>query len=111
LKKLAKLKKSIPVQEMESTPGPKYSTIAPVPPFTVRMPATLRMTSVKTNSHQQNYRSLLPPSASYGRHGVFMVSALDCAKSGLVLSPGWELCAVFLGRTHYSHSSSFHPCV
>ena len=26
-------------------PGPKYSTIAPVPPFTVRMPASLRMTS------------------------------------------------------------------
>lgn len=23
---------AIPVQEMESTPGPKYSTIAPVPP-------------------------------------------------------------------------------
>jgi hypothetical protein len=60
---------AIPVQEMESTPGPKYSTIAPVPPrdqrhkgnsydkqmknylnkclpLTVRMPATLRITSL-----------------------------------------------------------------
>ena len=37
----------IPVQEMESTPGPKYSMIAPVPPFTVKIPATLRITSVK----------------------------------------------------------------
>ncbi len=36
----------MPVQEMASTPGPKYSTMAPVPPFTVRMPASLRMTSL-----------------------------------------------------------------
>ena len=36
---------ALPVAEIEATPGPKYSTIAPVPPFTVRMPATLRMTS------------------------------------------------------------------
>ncbi len=35
----------IPVHEIESTPGPKYSTIAPVPPFTVRMPASFRITS------------------------------------------------------------------
>lgn len=27
-------------------PGPKYSTMAPVPPFTVRMPASFRMTSL-----------------------------------------------------------------
>ena len=31
---------TLPVQEMESTPSPKYSTMAPVPPFTVRIPAT-----------------------------------------------------------------------
>lgn len=31
---------------MESTPGPVYSTMAPVPPFTVRMPATFRMISL-----------------------------------------------------------------
>ena len=30
---------------MVSAPGPKYSTMAPVPPFTVRISATLRMTS------------------------------------------------------------------
>ena len=35
----------IPVAEIASTPGPKYSTIAPVPPLTVRIPATLQMTS------------------------------------------------------------------
>lgn len=36
----------MPVQEMVSTPEPKYSTMAPVPPFTVRMPATLQMMSL-----------------------------------------------------------------
>ncbi len=36
----------IPVHDMFSNPGPKYSTIAPVPPFTVRIPATLQMTSL-----------------------------------------------------------------
>ncbi len=36
---------ALPVAEIDSQPGPKYSTIAPVPPFTVRMPATLRITS------------------------------------------------------------------
>jgi len=35
----------LPVQESEFAPSPKYSTIAPVPPLTVRIPATLRITS------------------------------------------------------------------
>lgn len=30
----------IPVAERESTPGPKYSTMAPVPPLTVKISAT-----------------------------------------------------------------------
>ena len=34
-----------PVQESEIAPSPKYSTIAPVPPFTVKMSATFKMTS------------------------------------------------------------------
>ena len=36
----------LPVAEMESAPGPWYSMIAPVPPSTVRMRATSRMTSL-----------------------------------------------------------------
>src|SRR3954447_25560224 len=36
---------ALPVAEIDSAPGPKYSTIAPVPPLTVRMPATFRITS------------------------------------------------------------------
>lgn len=37
---------AMPVQEIVSTPGPWYSTMAPVPPFTVNIPATLRMISL-----------------------------------------------------------------
>ncbi len=36
----------LPVQLRLSAPGPKYSTMAPVPPFTVRIPATFRITSL-----------------------------------------------------------------
>src|SRR3954454_12046453 len=36
---------ALPVAEIVSAPGPKYSTIAPVPPSTVRTRATSRMTS------------------------------------------------------------------
>ncbi|MNX48829.1 hypothetical protein D3C86_794220 [compost metagenome] len=35
----------LPVQDRDSAPSPKYSTIAPVPPFTVKIPATFRITS------------------------------------------------------------------
>ena len=34
-----------PVQDIDFAPSPKYSTIAPVPPFTVRIPATFKITS------------------------------------------------------------------
>ncbi|KNC29397.1 hypothetical protein FF38_06590 [Lucilia cuprina] len=37
---------AIPVQEIESTPLPWYSMIAPVPPLTVKMSATFKMTSL-----------------------------------------------------------------
>src|ERR1035437_6987195 len=34
-----------PVQERDVAPSPKYSRIAPVPPLTVRIPATFRIIS------------------------------------------------------------------
>ena len=37
---------ALPVQLMADVPGPKYSTMAPVPPRTVRMSATFRITSL-----------------------------------------------------------------
>lgn len=42
---------AIPVQERDSTPGPWYSMIAPVPPLTVRIPATLRITSIDESAY------------------------------------------------------------
>ncbi len=36
---------ALPVAEIDAAPGPKYSTIAPVPPLTVSTPATFRMMS------------------------------------------------------------------
>ena len=47
---------ALPVAEIDSAPGPKYSTIAPVPPLTVRMPATLRMTSFGRGPARQRAR-------------------------------------------------------
>ncbi len=35
----------LPVHDKDSAPSPKYSTIAPVPPFTVKIPATFKITS------------------------------------------------------------------
>src|SRR5690606_2062028 len=35
----------LPVHDNDSAPSPKYSTMAPVPPFTVRIPATFKITS------------------------------------------------------------------
>ena len=35
-----------PVAESDLAPSPKYSTIAPVPPFTVSIPATFNITSL-----------------------------------------------------------------
>ena len=40
-----------------------------------------------------------------------MVSALDSRLGGLGLSPSWDPCVVFLGKTLYSHSASLHPGV
>ena len=36
---------AFPVQERDSAPSPKYSTMHPVPPLTVRIPAILRIMS------------------------------------------------------------------
>ena len=35
----------LPVHDIEVAPSPKYSTTAPVPPFTVKIPATFKITS------------------------------------------------------------------
>ena len=37
---------ALPVADSDRAPGPKYSTMAPVPPLTVRISATFKMTSL-----------------------------------------------------------------
>src|SRR5690606_40850566 len=50
----------LPVHERDSAPSPKYSTIAPVPPFTVKIPATFRITSFGA-THPDNLPVNLTP--------------------------------------------------
>lgn len=66
-----------PVQEMESTPGPKYSTIAPVPPLTVRIPATLRMTSLGEVHPDNSPVSLTPITWGLEMLGMELYSCHD----------------------------------
>ena len=40
-----------------------------------------------------------------------MVNAVNSGSSGPGSSPGWGHCAVFLGKTPYSYSTSLHPGV
>ena len=40
-----------------------------------------------------------------------MVSVLNSGSGDPGLSPGWGHCVVFLDKTLYSHSTSFHPGV
>ena len=51
---------ALPVAEMLSAPGPKYSTIAPVPPSTVSTRATSRMTSFGLDQPLSEPVSLTP---------------------------------------------------
>src|SRR6476620_1479543 len=53
---------ALPVAEMDSAPSPNYSTIAPVPPFTVRMPATFRITSFDAAQPESEPRRRTPMS-------------------------------------------------
>ena len=50
----------LPVQDIAIAPSPKYSTIAPVPPLTVRIPATLRITSFGA-VHPESFPTSLTP--------------------------------------------------
>ena len=51
---------ALPVAEIESAPGPWYSTIAPVPPSTVSRRATSRMTSFGLDQPDRVPVSLTP---------------------------------------------------
>ena len=69
----------LPVQEIESDPSQKYSTIAPVPPLTVRMPASFRITSLAEAQPVNLPVSLIP--ISFGHFNSQGISAITSTAS------------------------------
>ena len=61
--------------------------------------------------HHHHHHYYNRPRLIYGRSGGLTVSALVFEASGLGSSPGRGHCVVFLCKTLYSHSASFHPGV
>ena len=49
------------------------------------------------------------PGPQKGRHGGFMVNALDFGASGPGSTLDREHCVVFMGKTLYSYGASLHP--
>ena len=70
----------LPVHDILSAPGPKYSTMAPVPPFTVRIPATFRITSF-ADTHLLNFpESLMPINfGNFNSHGIPAITSTASA--------------------------------
>ena len=63
-------------------------------------------------SHKVRSRSCCGTLQNFGgRRSVLMVSVLDSGSSGQGSSPGRGHCAVFFGKTLYSHSASLHLSV
>lgn len=79
------LLQDLPVHEMLSTPGPKYSTMAPVPPLTVRMPATFKMTSLG-EVHLFILPVSLTPMTCEGGQGKILVG---WARAWVAADVGW----------------------
>ncbi len=70
----------LPVAERFSAPSPKYSTIAPVPPFTVKRPATSRITSLGAD-HPFNFPVNLTPInfGIFSSHGIPAITSTASA--------------------------------
>ena len=69
----------LPVQDSFSAPGPKYSTMAPVPPLTVRIPATFRITSLADAQPFNSPVSLTP--INLGNNNSQGISAITSTAS------------------------------
>ena len=69
-----------PVHDMASAPSPKYSMIAPVPPLTVRMPATFKITSFGAVQPFNFPVSFTPISfGNFNYHGIFAITSTASA--------------------------------
>jgi hypothetical protein len=81
----------LPVAEIVAAPGPKYSTIAPVPPFTVRMPATARMTSLGAAQPESAPVSFTPMSFGtrvlYGQPAITSIASAPPTPIAIMPSP------------------------
>ena len=70
----------LPVQESALAPGPKYSIIQPVPPLTVRIPATFNITSF-ADVHPFNSPVNLTPIilGNFNSHGIPAITSTASA--------------------------------
>ena len=68
-----------PVHDKFSAPGPKYSIIAPVPPLTVRIPATFKMTSF-ADVHPESFPVSFTP-ISFGNFNSQAIPAITSTAS------------------------------
>ena len=69
----------LPVQDNAIAPSPKYSTIAPVPPFTVKISATRKITSF-AEVHPFNFPVNLTP-ISFGNFNSQAIPAITSTAS------------------------------
>ena len=70
----------LPVHEREFAPSPKYSTIEPVPPFTVSMPANFKITSFAEAQPSSFPESLTPMSfGSFNSQGIPAITSTASA--------------------------------
>ena len=80
-----------PVQLIAFAPSPKYSTMAPVPPFTVRMPATLRITSLGAAQPLSLPVSLIPINfghlSSHGRPAITSQASAPPTPMAIIPNP------------------------
>ena len=69
-----------PVHDIDSAPGPKYSIIAPVPPFTVKIPATFNITSFGA-VHPESFPVNLTPISlgNFNSHGIPAITSTASA--------------------------------
>ena len=70
----------LPVQDKLSAPGPKYSKIEPVPPLTVRMPATFKIISF-ADAHPLSFPVNRTPinSGNFSSHGIPTITSTASA--------------------------------
>ena len=70
----------LPVHDIDFAPGPKYSIIEPVPPFTERIPATLSITSFGA-VHPFNFPVNFTPInlGNFNSHGIPAITSTASA--------------------------------